>query len=187
MANLIYVIGASGAGKDSLLRYARAHLPYSALVVFAHRYITRDAYAGGENHVALTESEFEHRQRMGCFAMHWHSHDTCYGVGIEINQWLAKGLNVVVNGSRNYLSQAAMRYDELVPVLIQSDKAILRERLLQRGRESAEAVEQRLMLADAYDREIEHPRLCRIDNNGSLEEAGAQLLSVVQDDLSAYA
>jgi ribose 1,5-bisphosphokinase len=46
VARLFYVIGASGAGKDTLLRYARVRVGGSGGVVFAHRYITRPAAAG---------------------------------------------------------------------------------------------------------------------------------------------
>ena len=56
MGTLFYVVGASGAGKDSLLAYARAALGGGTPVFFAHRYITRPAEAGGENHVALSKA-----------------------------------------------------------------------------------------------------------------------------------
>jgi len=45
---LWYVMGPSAAGKDSVLAYVRQQLPAAAGVVFAHRYITRAADAGGE-------------------------------------------------------------------------------------------------------------------------------------------
>ena len=51
---LVYVMGPSGAGKDSVLDRARTMLSVEAPVAFAHRYITRPADIGGENHVALT-------------------------------------------------------------------------------------------------------------------------------------
>lgn len=180
MADLVYVIGASGVGKDSLLRYVREHLEDDAPVIFAHRYITRPADAGGENHVALSEREFTCRLRNGCFAMHWASHATRYAVGIEINQWLAKGIDVVVNGSRAYLERAAQRYPELLPVLVTADAATLRRRLLARGREDREAVEQRLATAEVLDRSVEHPRLRRIANDGELALAGQRLLRVIR-------
>jgi ribose 1,5-bisphosphokinase len=81
---LIYVMGPSGCGKDSLLRYARARLAGDPAVVFAHRYITRAAAAGGENHVELTPAEFATRLRKHLFALTWESHGHAYGVGIEI-------------------------------------------------------------------------------------------------------
>lgn len=97
---LIYIIGPSGSGKDTFINLGRQHLGREPDVCFAHRYITRPASAGGENHIALTEEEFLARQSAGLFAMNWYSHGYHYGIGIEINQWLALGLTVVVNGSR---------------------------------------------------------------------------------------
>jgi ribose 1,5-bisphosphokinase len=180
MAELFYVIGASGVGKDSLLRYARTHTRTDAGVVFAHRYITREADAGGENHVSLTPDEFACRLEKGCFAMHWHSHDTWYGIGIEIEQWMAQGLSVVVNGSRAYLNNAAALYPELRPVLIMASQTQLRQRLQVRGRESETQIEERLSLAQRLDGETSHPRLMRIRNDATLEEAGAALTSVLE-------
>ena len=49
---LVYVMGPSGAGKDSVLERARAMLSADQPIAFAHRYITRPPDIGGENHVA---------------------------------------------------------------------------------------------------------------------------------------
>lgn len=76
---LFYVVGASGSGKDSLLRYGRERLAGDPGVVFAHRYITRPVELHGENHVALAEPEFDARLKAGLFAMHWDSHGCVTG------------------------------------------------------------------------------------------------------------
>lgn len=181
MAKLFYVIGASGVGKDSLLRYAREQIPEKAPVVFSHRYITRPADAGGENHVALSQSEFQRRHEQGCFAMNWQSHQNSYGIGIEIDQWLELGLNVVINGSRKYLPEADKRYPNLVPVLISTSPGLLRERLTARGRETQPEIEARLAQAESLDTQHSHPGLIKIMNDGVLSEAGDELLAVIQE------
>ena len=56
MGRLIWLMGPSGAGKDSLLAALRQREHPQLLV--AHRYITRPASAGSENHIALSEKEF---------------------------------------------------------------------------------------------------------------------------------
>src|ERR1700722_10988516 len=89
---LVYVMGPSGAGKDSVLNRARALLGADAPVVFAHRYITRPAEAGGENHVALSPEEFAVRRAHGLFAFHWQAHGNEYGIGREIHAWRKAGL-----------------------------------------------------------------------------------------------
>jgi ribose 1,5-bisphosphokinase len=182
MAELYYVIGPSGAGKDSLLNYARQHIVSNTAVAFAHRYITRPADAGGENHISLSQEEFNCRAQMGCFAMQWYSHNNWYGIGIEINQWLEIGLKVVVNGSRAYLADALQKYPRLTPVIISASPEILRQRLLARGRESIEAIEQRVMQAADLDRKIDHPRMVRINNEGALMDAGDCLIELIHGE-----
>lgn len=177
-ADLFYLIGASGVGKDSLLDYAREHLAKDAPTVFAHRYITRPTNAGNENHIAMSEKEFQHRLDHGCFAMNWDSHGLRYGIGIGINQWLAKGLNVAMNGSRAYLQQACWNYPELKPVLIRVDQATLRQRLEARGRESAAEIEQRLERARLFD-DLHHPNLIVINNDVDLSVAGDKLITIL--------
>ena len=179
MARLFYVIGASGAGKDSLIDYCRKNLPDTARILFAHRYITRPADAGGENHVALTEQEFLQRLQQGCFTMNWFSHNTHYGIGSETDSWLAKGFNVVVNGSREYLQEAAEKYTNLDPILITADPDLLADRLFARGRETFQQVSQRVSQAIKLADAVHHPHLHKIENNGELEEAGDQLLQLI--------
>ncbi|EGB15439.1 phosphonate metabolism protein/1,5-bisphosphokinase (PRPP-forming) PhnN [Pseudodesulfovibrio mercurii] len=174
---LIYVIGPSGCGKDSIMLHARNHCP-GAEAAFAHRYITRPADAGGENHVALLPDEYRARLDLGLFALAWDSHGNRYGVGVEIDAWMEAGLNVVVNGSRAYLPEAARRYPELVPVLVVVDQDILRQRLILRGRETAGEIEDRLRRAGDYA--VCHPALRTIDNSGELAEAGRALLELAR-------
>lgn len=174
---LIYVIGPSGCGKDSLMQYARSHCP-GREAAFAHRYITRPADAGFENHVALLPDEYQARLELGLFALHWDSHGYRYGLGIEIDAWMDAGLNVAVNGSRAYLPEAARRYPDLVPALVTVDLEILRQRLILRGRESADEIERRLERAGEYT--VSHPALARIDNSGELSQAGRALLDLVR-------
>jgi ribose 1,5-bisphosphokinase len=177
---LIYVMGASGSGKDSLLCYAREHLAGYPWILFAHRYITRRADASGENHISLFPEEFAARTAAGLFALHWQSHGRHYGIGCEIDQWLARGMTVIVNGSRAHLPQAVSRYrNKLLPLLIEVSAKVLRERLLRRGRETPEQIARRL------ERHRELADTCkgclRINNNGQLQEAGEQLIRLILD------
>ncbi|WP_425449989.1 phosphonate metabolism protein/1,5-bisphosphokinase (PRPP-forming) PhnN [Virgifigura deserti] len=176
---LVYVMGPSGAGKDSLIGYARQRLVGSPNLVFVHRYITRPADAGGENHVALSELEFESRLRQRCFGLHWSSHGHRYGIGAEIDLWLARGLHIVVNGSRAHLDEAARRYPTLLPLLITIKPEALRARLQRRGRETAAEIERRV--ARATEVACTHPRLVAISNDGDLAVAGEALVALLKD------
>lgn len=174
---IIYVMGASGSGKDSLMRYAREKLAKHPNIVFAHRYITRPTDAGGENHVALTPDEFASRVAAGFFALHWQSHGYQYGIGIEIDQWLASGATVIVNGSREYLPQVLSRYRDVVPLLIEVSPDVLRERLLNRDRETREQVEKRLQRHQALAGAC--VGCLKVNNDGPLRESGDTLVSII--------
>lgn len=117
MARLIWLMGASGAGKDTLLQALRESMPTGLLV--AHRYITLAVDAGGENHIALREVEFQRRWEAGLFAVHWQAHHQHYALGIEIDLLLARGLDVLANGSRLHLPALTARYaGRLLPVCL---------------------------------------------------------------------
>lgn len=172
LGRLWYVIGPSGAGKDSLLAYAREHMAGSALV-FAHRYITRPATAGGENHVELSDAEFQQRAATGCFVLTWERNGLSYGIGSEVQQWLERGLDVVVNGSRSALPLAYVAFPTLTPIWITASVAVLAERLAMRGRESAVEIAKRLAIADEFQ---PPPGVRVLNNDGPLVEAAEQLL-----------
>lgn len=175
--SLIYVMGPSGAGKDSVLARARERLPADAPVVFAHRYITRRADAGGENHVALSAAEFALRRARGLFALHWQAHGNAYGIGIEIDEWRAQGLTVVVSGSRAHFDQVADHDPEVLPVLVTASRDVLRERLAARGREDAVGAAHRLARSDALV--VNDPRLVTIVNDRTLDEAADTFVSLL--------
>lgn len=176
MARLIWLMGASGSGKDSLLDALREAAPAGVLV--AHRYITRAADAGGENHVALSEAEFQRRRAKGLFAIDWLAHQQAYAVGIEIDFWLAQDLDVVVNGSRLHLPIVEQRYGScLLPVCLQVSPEVLAQRLRQRGREGEEQIAQRLRRAAEAA-----PASCvMLNNDGPLSQTLHEFVSLLAE------
>ncbi|WP_261842539.1 phosphonate metabolism protein/1,5-bisphosphokinase (PRPP-forming) PhnN [Aliamphritea ceti] len=177
---LLYLVGASGSGKDSLLDGCRQRLKPQHGCFVAHRYITRAVNIGGENHIHLSEDEFEMRVNMGMFAMQWYSHGYSYAVGSEVENWLANGINVVMNGSREYLPFAMHSYPNLIPVLVDVDAAVLRERLTKRGREAEDEIEARLQRHDEIVDTLPDD-VRRIDNNGEVQYGVAQLLKLIEE------
>jgi ribose 1,5-bisphosphokinase len=175
---LYYVMGPSGAGKDSILTWVREHgLAHG--VVCAHRYITRPAHAGGENHVALSEAEFQSRERRGLFALTWQAHGLHYGIGNEVANWLALGAHVLVNGSRNALNLAFEQFPTMQPVLITASPECIAHRLKARGRESENDIAARIARVAAYPVPSGSMVIC---NDGCLADAGTTLLHAIRSD-----
>jgi ribose 1,5-bisphosphokinase len=177
MGQLVYVIGASGAGKDTLIQYARTALNGSGSILFAHRYITRPPVEGKENHQYLSEQEFRQRRDAGLFAFSWDSHGSYYGIGIEIEAWLEAQFTVVINGSRLYLDTARQRYPHMTVVHISASEETIQDRLNRRGRENADQIKSRM--TRSREMAIDFSGLIVIQNDSSVEEAGNALLAVL--------
>ncbi|MBD8882144.1 phosphonate metabolism protein/1,5-bisphosphokinase (PRPP-forming) PhnN [Rhodanobacter sp. 7MK24] len=175
---LYYVMGPSGAGKDSVLAWVREHgVPLGVLC--AHRYITRPAHAGGENHIALSVAEFRSREQRGLFALTWKAHGLHYGIGSEVRHWLTRGADVLVNGSRGAYALACERFPALHPVLITASPETIALRLAARGRESEAEIAARIARLDTYP---VPPDSIVIHNDGCLAEAGSSLLQAIRPD-----
>ncbi|MFG0722147.1 phosphonate metabolism protein/1,5-bisphosphokinase (PRPP-forming) PhnN [Pseudomonas sp. GLN_6] len=204
---LIYLMGPSGSGKDSLLNAARERLAERGCVI-ARRVITRSAEAVGEDAIGVSPAEFDQQEAAGAFALSWRANGLAYGIPRQIDDWLAAGQDVLVNGSRGYLPQARERYPELLAILLQVDEAALRQRLQARGRESAEQIEARLARSrelqplprpsgddcrDAGGRATQDAQAERsgergeadsqylLNNSGPLEQTVTQLLQLLSD------
>jgi len=177
MSKLFYVIGASGAGKDTLMNYARTRINGSEKVIFAHRYITRPAFTGNENHVSLTEDEFKTRIGARLFALHWESHGNYYGIGSEINNWLQGGFNVIVNGSRQHLPVARQLYPDIITILIEARPEIIIQRLAVRRREDEAEIAKRIKRTAEISADLSN--CIKILNNSTIEDAGEELVKKI--------
>lgn len=167
---IVYVMGASGTGKDSLIREMRQRLR-GFPVTIARRYITRPHSGEGERHIAVSHEGFAKLADNGHFALQWSAHGCRYGISLRAERALEQGISVIVNGSRTAFSQAVHRYPDLLPVLVTAPSHLLRERLARRGRESEAELEERLSAA-SFDMPGDAAlSWILIDNAGPLKEA----------------
>lgn len=143
-ARLVYVIGPSGAGKDSVLGGLRAAWPASVAAHWARRTISRPVAAHGEAHEPIDADGFERLRADGAFALHWAANGLCYGVRWRELEALNWGQWVFVNGSRGHLPQLLCDWPTATVVHIGAAPAVLQQRLLARGRETLAAVAERL-------------------------------------------
>jgi len=169
---LVYVVGPSGAGKDSVLGALRSSWPDCLVAHWARRTITRPESAGGERHEAVDAAAFERLLAQGAFAQHWFAHGLSYGVRQSELQPLACGQWVFVNGSRGYLPQLLRRWSAATVVHIGAAPEVLQQRLQARGRETAAAQAARLQRDPLL--QLPAGSIC-IQNDGALQAAADEL------------
>lgn len=187
-SRLVYVVGPSGVGKDSLLAWLSAQLDQHTLppVHIARRSITRAADLGTEGHEALATEAFAALASDGAFAMHWQANGLQYGIrqtelaGLEAGGW------VLVNGSRAYVPTLRQNWPGVCVLHIDAPAAVVRERLLRRGREAAQDIEARV----TRSQQLSAPSMpgdLQISNAGSLEDCGHQLLALLRHRMQTHA
>jgi ribose 1,5-bisphosphokinase len=180
---LIYVMGPSGAGKDSLLAWVRERLRGEPRVIVATRTITRPAAAGGEDHQPASEAQFDEALARGAFVMHWRANGHRYGIPRELEQWLAAGKTVIVNGSREYLPAAQARFPQIEAVHVSAPEPVLMHRLRSRGREGSRESAARLARAGTLS-DTGRRAVLQLVNDGPIEVAGSRLAAFVSEKLS---
>ncbi|MGE0233138.1 MAG: phosphonate metabolism protein/1,5-bisphosphokinase (PRPP-forming) PhnN [Flavobacteriaceae bacterium] len=161
----VAVVGASGAGKDTLIAHARQALEGEPGVRFARRVITRPPDAGGEPHEGVSPAAFAGMRQSGAFALSWDANGLSYGISRNVDEWIAEGDVVVANVSRAALADAARRYRRLLVVHVVADSVALRSRLKARGRESETEIEGRI--AREVKLAVDPASVFVIDNSGA--------------------
>lgn len=181
LSGVIYMVGPSGVGKDSLLNWLRHHVQQLAPgpdFHFAQRTITRGHDKSNEAHEAVGLDEFAKLEARGAFALNWQAHGLRYGVR---HSQLAQGSGwVIVNGSREYTEQARSRVPGLVVLHVSAPEATLRMRLAGRGREDFDQLEARILRA-RYAGLAPATGDLQIINAGALEETAKLLCVLLQE------
>lgn len=167
----VFVCGPSGAGKDSVLRWAAEHLQDCQDIVFARRMITRAKHPGSD-HEPVTPEQFAHLAASAGLKWHWCTHGFDYGISADYAHHVAAGRVVVVNGSREHVN--ALESTQAVRVVhIEASAPHLAARLAQRSRDTPQEINRRLA------RNALFPELradCTIINQSELAHAGGQLV-----------
>ncbi len=171
------VVGPSGAGKDTLINYARARLESEPGAEFTRRAITRDCDGATEDHDTLTDAEFEHAKRGGAFSLSWEAHGLKYGLPAEIDGAIRAGRVVVANVSRGVIPALRERYAHVRVVHVTASPETLAGRLAERGREDGDDIRKRLQRgAGAIPAEGVF-----LGNDGLPEEAGERLVGLIRE------
>lgn len=177
---LVLIVGPSGSGKDTLISWLQRRLRSNPQVLFVKRTITRKADATSEDHDSLSEQDFAKAEASGCFSVTWSAHGLRYGLPSSSLQHLNGGGLAIANGSRRALEAVSAVYPNVVVVNLTVQPRVLRQRLLDRGRETPERIEQRLN--DASLPLITSLPVFELDNSGRIESTGEKLLEMLWQD-----
>lgn len=174
----VAVVGPSGAGKDTIIGYARDRFADSKAVEFVRRVITRPADAASEDHDTLADQDFEQAEKAGAFAVSWSAHGLRYGLPASLDYSIADGHVAVANVSRGALELIRARYANVIVAEITASAEILAQRLSARGRESRGEVLARLARSAELGSSAEGA--VQIDNGGPREAAGERFVALLR-------
>jgi ribose 1,5-bisphosphokinase len=175
----VAIVGPSGAGKDTVIRAAAEAVRDQPDIIFVRRVITRWSDGVTEDHDTMTPEAFEAGRAAGMFCLSWGAHGLLYGLPQSALDAEGRGNTVVANVSRAVLAEAVRTFDRVAVVEITADPEILVERIIARGRESADEVRGRIARSVAFH--VPNAACCymRIDNSGPIDVAKDRLITIL--------
>ncbi|WP_414475157.1 phosphonate metabolism protein/1,5-bisphosphokinase (PRPP-forming) PhnN [Microvirga sp. M2] len=175
----IAIVGPSGAGKDTLIRVVAEAVRDQPEIIFVRRVITRLSDGVTEDHDSMTPEEFEAGRAAGLFCLSWGAHGLFYGLPQSALDEVGRGNTVVANISRAVLDEAVRTFGRVAVVEITAHPEILVERIIARGRESADEARGRIVRSVDFHVPQAACRYVRIDNSGPVDVAKNSLIEVL--------
>ncbi len=185
MASVFVITGPSGVGKGTLIRGLRERLPELELSVSATTRAPRPGERDGVDYHFLGPEEFDRRIEAGDFVEHATYSGNRYGtLRSELQRRLAEGSPVVLEIEVQGARQVRASMPEACAVFIAPPSVdALRARLVGRGTDSEDQVQERL--ATAVRELAAQPEFEHVVVNDRLEQATAELVGIVQAALAA--
>ena len=180
----VFVItGPSGVGKGTLIRGLLERVPELELSVSATTRKPRPGERDGVDYHFITDEEFEARAAAAGFVEHASYSGNRYGtLRSELERRLASGTPIVLEIEVQGARQVRETVPDAVAVFIAPpSREALRARLVGRGTDAPEQVDERLRTAD---RELEaRPEFAHVIVNDRLESATEELAAIVRAEL----
>jgi guanylate kinase len=180
----VFVItGPSGVGKGTLIRGLLERIPELELSVSATTRAPRPGERHGSHYHFLSPEEFERRVGDGDFVEHATYSGRRYGtLRSELERRTEQGTPVVLEIEVQGARQVRDAMDDALQVFIAPPSLdALRARLVGRGTDDAEQVEQRMQTAE---RELAaRPEFAHVVVNDRLEQATDELVAIVRGAL----
>jgi ribose 1,5-bisphosphokinase len=174
---LIFVVGTSGSGKDSVMRETVAYLSTKGIPASTlKRVITRPSDKNEES-TYITKEEFLKRKEE--FALSWFIYDNWYGCPKDqIEAAMDQKHVLLINISRSILTKARMKFPSCRIVLITVPKDTAEIRIRKRGREDQTGLMKRLTRMKTKI-EIPDPDFI-LQNTGDLKDTAKELGNYLQ-------
>jgi guanylate kinase len=185
VAKVFVITGPSGVGKGTLIRGLLSRIPQLELSVSATTRDPRPGERDGIDYHFLSPESFAARVAAGDFVEHAAYSGNRYGtLRSELERRIADGVPVVLEIEVQGARQVREAMPEAVQVFIAPPShEALRTRLIGRGTDSTEQVEERLRTAE---RELAaQPEFAHVVVNDRLEDATEDLARIVESVLSA--
>jgi guanylate kinase len=183
MAKVFVITGPSGVGKGTLIGMLLERVPDLELSVSATTREPRGGEVDGRNYHFLSPQEFDRRVEERDFLEFATYSGNRYGtLRSEVDRRLSIGRSVVLEIEVQGAQQVRAAMPSSVQIFVAPpDPAVLRERLLERGTDSAEEIDARLEVANqelAARKDFDH---CVV--NDDLERAASELEQIVREEL----
>ena len=179
-AKVFVITGPSGVGKGTLIRGLLESVPELELSVSATTRSPRPGERDGVEYHFMNQDEFERRAAAGSFVEHAAYSGNRYGtLRSELERRVEAGAPVVLEIEVQGARQVREAMPEAVAVFIAPpSRDALRARLVGRGTDAPDQVDERLRTAD---RELEsQPEFAHVIVNDRLEQATDELVGIVR-------